>query len=375
MFDQSALVAARSPVIAELLSRWQSQSPDLGVLVLLPEAEKERVPEIQGVFREQGVPLIGAIFPALITNDGFVTQGAWLIGLAPKPAWFLLDQLNAGARTAHSRIGNAVRDAWAPAAGQGTPTLFFIFDAMVPNIASILGGVHRDLRDSVCYAGINAGSETFQPMPCLFDQESLVPNGVIGVLLPAAGIIVKHGYPVAKTRMQAISTTGNRIILIDQRPAFDVYQEVIYADFGVTLTRENFYDYAVHFPFGLIMAAEVLVRIPVAFGDDGSIVCIGEVPPNSMLRLIKAPDLADSRCVAAIAADLKSRPGATGDALVVFYCAGRRLHLGAAATMELNQLREAAAVSQLVGALSLGEISSLKDFGIPVFHNAALVCL
>lgn len=377
MFEPLALTEASPHAISAVLAQWRQQSPDLGVLVLLPEAEKDQVPGIQGVCRALGLPLIGAIFPALVTNDGFATQGAWLIGLAPMPTCFLLKDVTTDAGATASRIGKAVRQARTPAPDLAKPTLFFIFDATIPNIGSILSGVYADLEHLVNYAGINAGSETFQPMPCLFDRDSLVDHGVAGLLLADSPIIVRHGYPAAKTQMQAISTTGNRIHTINGRPAFEVYQEVIDADFGVRLTRANFYDYAVHFPFGLIMLTEVLVRIPVAFDEDGSILCIGEVPPNSVLRLLRAPALAESDCVATIAADLqtRARAGTTRDTLVTFYCAGRRLHLGAAAAQELHQLREAAGVSQLAGALSLGEISSFENFGIPVFHNAALVCL
>jgi coenzyme F420-reducing hydrogenase gamma subunit len=50
-------------------------------------------------------------------------------------------------------------------------TLFMLFDAMIPNIASILDGLYLSLADRVRYVGVNAGSETFQPMPCLFDQD------------------------------------------------------------------------------------------------------------------------------------------------------------------------------------------------------------
>jgi hypothetical protein len=375
MIHQIALVEARSEAVAAVLSRWRQLSPELGVLVLLPEAEQGQVPDIQRVFRDQGVPLLGAIFPALLSNEGFVTQGAWLIGFDPMPPYFLLDQLNAGARTAHSRISIAIRKACALLGGEGDPTIFFIFDAMIPNIGSILNGVYRNTHKQVRYAGVNAGSETFQPIPCLFDAVSLVEKGVAGVLLMDDHVVVRHGYPVAKTLLRAISTTGNRINLINQRPALEVYQDVIYDEFGVTLTRENFYDYAVHFPFGLVMADEVVVRIPVALEDDGSMVCVGEVPPNSLLRLIKAPSLEESRCVSAITESLKSGSGVTGESLLTFYCAGRRMHLGDTAVDELIQLRQEVGVSALVGALSLGEVSTLKSLGSPVFHNAALVCL
>ena len=187
--------------------------------------------------------------------------------------------------------------------------------------------------------------------------------------------MVQHGYPVTRPRMQAISTTGNRISRIDRRPAFEVYQEVIKTEFGVDLTHENFYDYAVHYPFGLIMAAEVVVRIPVGFDTDGTVICAGEVPPNSILRLIEAPILTDSRCVEQVARRIGTGPQAPDEALVVFYCAGRRMHLGEAAAEELRQLHQATGAPRLAGALSLGEIDTIEEFGTPVFHNAALVCL
>jgi hypothetical protein len=375
MIHQIALVEARSEAVAAVLSQWRHGSPDLGVLVLLPEAERGWVADLQGLFRGQGVTMLGAIFPALISNERFLSQGAWLIGFDPMPPYFLIDRLSTGPRTAHSRISTAIREACAPLGGEGDPTLFFIFDAMIPNIGSILNGVYRHLHKQVRYAGVNSGSETFQPMPCLFDAESLVENGVAGLLLQDAHVIVRHGYPVAKTLMRAISTTGNRINLIDQRPALEVYQDVIYDEFGVTLTRDNFYDYAVHFPLGLVMADEVVVRIPVGLEDDGSIVCVGEVPANSLLRLIRAPSLDESHCVSSIAESLKSVARVMGESLLTFYCAGRRMHLGDGATDELLQLRRETGVSTLAGALSLGEVSTLDGLGTPVFHNAALVCL
>ena len=61
------------------------------------------------------------------------------------------------------------------------PSLFLIFDAMVPNIASVVDGIYLALANRVEYAGVNAGSETFQPMPCLFDGERVVGNGLLGL--------------------------------------------------------------------------------------------------------------------------------------------------------------------------------------------------
>ena len=60
--------------------------------------------------------------------------------------------------------------------------------------------------------------------------------------------------------------------------------------------------------------------------------------------------------------------------LLLFYCAGRRLHLGLeAATGELHQFNQLTQASPIAGALSLGEIGSSLQWGYPLFHNATLV--
>jgi len=246
---------------------------------------------------------------------------------------------------------------------------------MIPNIGTLMDSLHQHLQNPPQYVGVNAGSETFQPMPCLFDGERVIGNGVLGFLLPAhVHSVVHHAYPVSRSLMHATSSEGNRILMIDDKPAFEVYQEVMFAEYGVALTRDNFYEYAVHFPFGVVMAMDVLVRIPVAMGDDGALICVGEIAPNSRLRLLRAPTLEASRCVPDICEKLAALPVST-HALLTFYCAGRRMHFGEQAAHELQQLKALSGNVQMFGALSLGEIDSLEDLRFPRFHNAALVCL
>ena len=360
--------------LANALGEWPDAGPHAGALLLVPESEAGRVPDIQAAFRERGLALFGAIFPALVTDRGFATTGGWLLRFDPMPPAFLLEGLGHDDMGDASRLAEAARTHCLRPPGEAGPTLFLFFDAMVPHIASTMLAVFGMIRDTVRYAGVNAGSETFQPMPCLFDAERIVGDGVLGLALDETPVVVKHGYPVARTLMRATSTTGNRIKLIDGRRAMDVYREVVRADFGVDLTHENFYDYAVHFPFGVVSAADVVVRIPVAFDEDGAIACVGEVPPDSMLRLIRAPALEQSRCVGEITEALEARPGEDRGPLLAFYCAGRRMHLGADAAAELASLQAATGASTLVGALSLGEIGVFEVTGMPQFHNAAIVC-
>ena len=63
-----------------------------------------------------------------------------------------------------------------------------------------------------------------------------------------------------------------------------------------------------------------------------------------------------------------------GNELLLFYCAGRRMHLGIEqATLELGEFVKETRAAQVGGALSLGEIGGSTLHGYPLFHNATLV--
>ncbi len=362
----------QATLLDELLA-WRQDASPMGALALLPETEKERLPQLQAICRASGLDLVGALFPAIVEGGQFHRQGILLLPFAEMPGTALLSNLPNDANTAAAQIANVVE----PMLDGSSYTLFLIFDAMVPNIASILDALYLLLADRVAYAGVNAGSESFQPIPCLFDENRVVTDGVLCLLLPGRqGAAIDHGYLAPKEIITATSTVGNHILSIDWRPAFEVYQEQVRHLYHVDLTAENFYEYASHFPLGMVLANnELLVRIPVVLAEDGSLFCVGEVPANAMLTLLYAPQVDSVRSVNRLNLILQKDFGSLGNRdLLLFYCAGRRLHLGDDAPKELQLLAKATGATHVVGALSLGEIGSLNNWGYPLFHNATLVC-
>jgi hypothetical protein len=247
----------------------------------------------------------------------------------------------------------------------------------VANIATILDDLYLQLADQVHYMGVNAGSESFQPTPCLFDNQKTVQNAVLALLLnDYPGAVVEHCYQAPGNVISATSTEGNRIISIDWKPAFEAYQEAVKAEYGLRITRDNFYQHAVHYPFGIMRSNnEIVVRIPVALLDDGSVFCVGEVPANAVLTLLKAADLDSAKTVRALSQGLSSLyETVSGRNVLTFYCGGRRIHMGERAEHELIELQQATGAAQQVGALSLGEIGHSMQEGYPLFHNGAIMC-
>ncbi len=355
----------------------RARSERAGVLAVLADACRDRVPMLQAAAREAGVALAGGVFPQLITRDGFSSEGVWLLSFDVMPPMRVVDgwahDADASARTVLDFLDEAQ-----PAEPDGeAPTLFLLVDALVPNLASVLERLYLEAGDRARYAGVAAGSESFEPFPCLFDGERSVARGAVCLLLGASSYpAIAHGYAPPERSMTATATEGNRVQSIDWRPAFDVYRELIAREYGVELTRENFYRYGVNFPLGILRACgEMVVRLPVGLADDGSIFCVGEVPDHAVLTLLRAPSDASSSCVDLVARTVRATVGPRPlDHLLTFYCAGRRLQIGAHALDELRALDAQVGAEGFGGALTLGELGSEAEWSYPLFHNTALVC-
>jgi len=357
--------------IAPILAQWGAERPDARLLALVAESDAALVAELQRQSVAAGMPLAGAIFPELIVGGRFVHKGVWLLALPTGPAPLLLPCVAAAADAAQlsAALQPQMRD---PMFVDGESTLLLLFDALVPHIASLLEELYLLLADRVHYMGGNGGSESFTPLPCLFDQTQLIGNGVLALLLPGdMGALLGHGYRPAPDALLATSTSGNSIRSIGCQPAFEVYRNLARTHYGAEITAENFYQFGTHFPVGLMRAdGEAIVRIPVALDESGALHCVGEVPANTLLTVLEAPQ-----------AGLRQAVGEMGTTMqgygwrfpFTLYCAGRRLHLGIpSAESELAYL--GLWVGPIDGVLSLGEIGHMREGDAPVFQNGTLVC-
>lgn len=371
-FDKSEF----SSIEPQLVS-WLSEFSNMGVLALFSEAEKDFIPEFQALCNRLSIPICGAFFPQLIYETAFYQTGLVLLRFDVMPYVSLVTDIcpdTIGAMETAELVANSVGDYLGD---DEEATLFLILDGLLPNVSSLLDELYLRLANRVHYAGVNAGSESFQPMPCVFDHQRLVDKGLLVILMkPHYGAVLEHGYQTTVESLPATSTDCNRIIQIDWRPAFEVYRELVFSKFGIEITRENFYEYAVHFPFGILRANHnIVVRIPVALDEDNALYCIGEVPAHSMLTLLDAPQVNSQSTVQSLEQHLTQMSGdSTNKELLLFYCAGRKLHLGDAhATEELKLFKQCSNASVVAGGLALGEIGDTTLWGYPLFHNATLV--
>lgn len=360
--------------VGAVIAQWREAGKDFHLIALLPEAESPSVALLQAICREAAIPLAGAVFPGLINGSELISNGALLLRVDAAPPPLLVERVAdpAGMQRITDQLAGYVESRL----DEGEEaSLLCIFDALTPNIGTHLDAWYLRLADRVRYFGVNAGNERFVSAPCVFDNERFVADAVLLQLLPDhPGACLEHGYGVPDNFITATSAHGNCIDQIDWRPALDVYGELMQLQYGVAIDRESFYRYAVHFPFGILRAdGEVLVRIPVALNDNGGIICVGEIPPNSVLALLDAR-AASTQAAAVLAQGLTDMCGSRqGKELLLFYCAGRRMHMGEGMAAELAAIAHHTAARHVLGALSLGEIGGSRAGGYPLFHNATLV--
>lgn len=361
---------ADSSALAITLDDWAHNYPQGGILALVAESDINAINDLQAQTNITNYPLVGAVFPELVINGKLEKHGILLLRFDVMPSYNIVE-ISSNSSDSDMTVNN-ITEELDIVADNSEQSLFMIFDAMISNIASIIDQTYLTVGDTVSYMGVNAGSETFQPINCLFDNHIFTSNSVLVMLIKDhRGASLEHGYTKPEISLSATSTTSNRISSIDWRPAFDVYKELAREFYGVVINEDNFYEHAVHFPFGIMrMDGEMLVRIPVALEADGSIFCVGEVPENSLLTLLKAVSPDSSKTIETIVKQMRQQ---SENNILSFYCAGRRMHLGDAANNELAMLNDQLDDKNIIGALSLGEIGGSKQGGYPLFHNAALV--
>ncbi len=361
-----------TPTVSQWLRVWKSQGEHYGILALLPEDEKSVVTLLQSCALDANLPLLGAVFPELIVQADFKRRGLLLIGLDPMPKYNLCAGLSLpnGRAAAVKTLAERVE-----AEEDQDGTLLLLFDGLYGQTASFLADLYYEIGDNCRYAGINAGSESFQPMPCLFDNQQWLDDAVMGIFLPQhPGAALEHAYQIADIALTASAASGNKIARIDLEPAFDQYVKLVREHYAEEVSRENFYHMGVHFPFALVRAnGELLIRIPVAVDDEGALFCVGEVPEGALLTVAHGVEVGNPDTVIKLMAHYQKLQADTG---LFFFCAGRRMHLGTEGTaLELAQLATALKDQPLLGALTLGEIGNSASGGYPLFHNATLVAL
>jgi hypothetical protein len=367
--------ASRDPRAVAQAIATLGPGPDDLVGVLVGERDAPDLEALVAALRTTPWSFFGGLFPALL--DGGERRDAGVLA-------FTLPRLTEPLVVQGLGAGRFALPDCLPAVQGHTgskPTALVLVDGLAPNISRFLEGVYNQLGSRVSYWGGGAGSLSLEPRPCVFTREGVHQGAAIIALssLPAR-LGVRHGWRELKGPFVATRSSRNVIAELNWKNAFELYRSAVEADARTVLTRETFFTVASGYPFGIRKEGqEAVVRDPVAVGEGGSLVCVGDVPENAVLSIHKGE--AATLIAAAGQAAREARPPGPVKVrqCLLADCVSRALFLGDRFGEELAAiaagLGETATGTRPIGMLTLGEISSHGQGYLEFFNKTCVVAV
>jgi len=328
----------------------EGDAPDLSALVVALETALE------------GRPFFGGLFPQVIDGATTHLRGGLVVALP-----------------AHGRpvvmTGREVPELLSPT---GPALAFVLVDGLARNITGYLEGLYDRLGNAVSYWGGGAGTSDLQSKPCVFCNDGVFADAAVVALAPvAADLGVRHGWTQFVGPFVATRTRGNEILELNWESAFEVYGRALAEDVGGVMTPTAFSDVAAGYPFGIQKhGEEPVVRDPIAVGSAGSLICVGDVPENAALMVLRGTAERLIEAAAAAATDA-CRTACKARLSLVADCVSRSAFLGDRFGEELSAMQTASAAQSetlwQVGVLTLGEISSYGHAYLELFNKTAVV--
>lgn len=341
------------------------------VLVLACEDNGLHLSEWNQWLRSLTLPVFGGVFPQLIYADELLSRGVVLVGLATDVRVHSLPLTKGLQADWHQRL----RDF--QLGSSANQTIMVMVDGLASHIETLLEAIYSTATPGSQALGCGAGSLRLTPTPCLFTQAGVLADAAVIAVMPVACQLgVSHGWEVFAGPFLVTHAEGNRVHTLNYKPALKVYRAEIERNSHRRFANSEFLDIAKTHPFGIInVDGELLVRDPIAQHGD-SLICVGEVPANAMVYLLKG--VPEQLIASAAAAAKTAAAGSAGEQplALLFDCISRSLFLNEAYPQEVAAVRrELADPVALVGALSLGEICSSARGPIELLNKSTVVAV
>ncbi|MDQ8188003.1 FIST N-terminal domain-containing protein [Pelagicoccus sp. SDUM812002] len=358
--------------LASGLAEVASQPGVASLLVLACDGNGYAAESVDPILKAQKLPVAGGVFPQIISGTTRMEKGFVIVGLSEPLQVETIPGLSVVEDGFEDRLESLDVDL------SKTRTVMVFVDGLSTRINDLVEDLFAVFGLEANYIGGGAGSLSLEQRPCLFTNRGMVMDcAVLAFTNMQTGIGVSHGWQDLEGPFEVTESRRNTVVSLDWQPAYEVYRETVEAHAGNVFASKDFFEIASSYPFGISrLAAEKIVRDPVSLGPNNEIVCIGEVPQQAFVHILKGDPA--SLIAAAKEALRRGRDSFEGrvDRRAVFLvdCISRYLFLGAEFVRELEAL-SIDTKTPTFGVLSLGEIANNRKDYLEFYNKTAVVAV
>jgi hypothetical protein len=256
-------------------------------------------------------------------------------------------------------------------------------DGLMRDGSSFLYGLRERVGWSFPLAGASASDNLEFKRTYVYFNDEAINDAACGILWGGKlnfGLGVKHGWKPLGQPRQVTKSTANIVYEIDGVPAEKIYRE--YFDYDTSRLRSELKRLSILYPIGIHLAGEeeYLLRNILSIEDGGALVCQGNVPEGSLVRLMIGTK---ESCLAATSQALDEVKehllGKEVNFVFVFDSVSRYILLGRQANRELEIIKDKLGKdTPIIGIYTYGEQAPLKAInyqGRVYFHNQTISIL
>lgn len=353
------------------------QTGTRSVMIFACEGDNWAIGELETYLRSLDLPVFGGIFPSIIHGSTLHRSGTLVVGFPLTLEVAVISRLRDQPSIDRQlqRLGKTLADC---------RSVFVLVDGLSTNLESFIESLFGVLGARAAVMGGGAGYLDLLQRPCLLCNHGVIVDSALLVALPMrVDRGIGHGWQMLSGPFLVTRSNGNVLEELNYRPAIEIYQQEVEAHSTSRFSQTDFFSISKTYPLGIeSIDGDFLVRDPIK-QVGGALICVGEVPENATVYLLKGEASALVAAAAQAATNaLAMREtrlrgvSAAPQAAIIFDCISRALFLDDGFSDELRAIERALPpMDCVVGALTIGEIVSSRSGLIELMNKSILVGL
>jgi hypothetical protein len=342
---------------------------DCTLLILGCDANEFSPEKLDPILRAVRIPIIGGTFPAILHDLTRLDRGTIIATIPTRAHCILIDPLSDKSIDFVEAIDRQIEST------HKFRTMIIWVDWLARRISELIYSLFTVFGLEYNYIGGGAGALSMQSKPCILTNQGLKADAAqIAMLDCPSSVGVCHGWTSMAGPFRITESHSTMIETIEWRPAFDFYRDVLAQSAKAELNRENFFDIAKGYPFGIArLEAERLVRTPMLVTPEGYLVCAGDMPTGSFVDILSGDvlSLLQATRTAKRRRDDYLPSGLVNPLNLFIDCISRALFLK---DQYPREIQAAFTPGQpMVGACTIGEIANTGNEFVEFYNKTAVL--